>query len=123
MENQVRLLRPIKDEPADYDRIEREIRDLLTREIFRPAMKMLGPNGASLKNSGDSGIKALFEALSSGRVTLDRGTFSGRFNASRFKRAETFGRPVGSEDRDVQDPPNLFAYGSEKRDFSYGVSL
>lgn len=71
------LLSPIKESPEDYEKIEREILDLLKKEIFLPVLAELGEKRTALTNSADD----LIRAIASGRITFSRGQFKGRFGA------------------------------------------
>lgn len=85
-------LAPIKDDPDYYDRIEAAIREFFKREIFTPAMQAMGHNGEKFKNAKNTDVpQALYDALTSGRITFNRGTFSGKFNATVSKELKRLG--------------------------------
>ena len=80
-------LKPIKESTEDYEAIEKELRELFKREIYFPLLKELGMTKKSLQNSMDD----LLSAIQSGSITFNRGTFSGKFNASITKELKRLG--------------------------------
>lgn len=68
-------LPPIKETTEDYEAIERRIRDLFRREIYVPLMRAFSDK--TIRNSKPG----LVDALRNGRVTFNRGTFSGKFSS------------------------------------------
>lgn len=73
------LLRPVKESPGDYDEIESRIIELFKREIYLPLIKEFSDSARILKNAAKTD---LVDAIHSGRVCFNRGTFSGRFNST-----------------------------------------
>jgi SPP1 gp7 family putative phage head morphogenesis protein len=80
-------LRPIKESTEDYDEIEKRISALLRKEIYVPLIREFSESASILKNEKN----ALITAIHSGRITFNRGTFSGRFNAAISKEIKTLG--------------------------------
>lgn len=76
-QNKTLELKPIKETSSDFDEVERRIKELLRREIYWPALAALGSSKDALRND----VSALNEALRTGRVTFNRGQFSGKFNS------------------------------------------
>lgn len=72
-------LKPIKESTQDFEKIERKILELFKKEIYLPLVKELGVTKQILKNASDDD---LLDAISSGRITFYRGSFTGRFSAS-----------------------------------------
>lgn len=83
-------LKPVRHDPADYDAIEAEIREVLRRKIYLPLMRLVtGKNQVtSLPNAKDSALTA---ALRQGRISFGRGIFSGRFSAETSKELRSLG--------------------------------
>lgn len=71
-------LPPIKESIHDFDGVEKVIAELFRHEIYLPLLKSLSLSSFTLKNSQDD----LLRAIQSGRLTFNRGTFSGRFNST-----------------------------------------
>lgn len=71
-------IRPIKESSEEYEKIERRIIELFKQEIYHPLIREFNGSSRTLKNS----MSGLLEAIRSGRITFNRGTFSGRFNSS-----------------------------------------
>lgn len=70
-------LKPIRDNPEDYDRIEKKIRELFRTQFYMPLMLELGGHSKLIQNSVDD----LFSAIRKGRVTFNRGKFRGNFSS------------------------------------------
>jgi len=71
-------LKPIKETTVDYEAIEREIIDLLRREIYLPILQSLRMPKQTVRNDKDE----LLDAIRLGRIVYGDGAFSGSFNAS-----------------------------------------
>lgn len=80
-------LRPLKDNDKDYETIESRIRRIFREEIYLPLIKLLGEPSKTLKNSRDD----LLEAIKTGRIEFNRGSFSGRFNATISRELKALG--------------------------------
>lgn len=85
---EVAELKPLKDNDKDYEAIEKVLRSLFRSELYLPMVKELGEKRNVLKN--DSRTKFL-EAINSGRIQFNRGTFSGRFSAAISKELKALG--------------------------------
>ncbi len=70
-------LEPVKDNPADYDDIEESLAEFFKREIYLPLIAELGLDPDKVFNSMDD----LINAIARGRITFDRGRFTGTFTA------------------------------------------
>lgn len=81
------LLKPIKESTEDYEEIEKRIKLVFRKMVYEPLLLELGQSKNVLQNSIDD----LFKALQSGRITFNRGTFSGKFNASISKELKSLG--------------------------------
>jgi SPP1 gp7 family putative phage head morphogenesis protein len=71
-------LKPIREEPSDYDEIEKVILYLLRSEIYYPLLPLMGSNSAVLKNS----FSDLLEAITYGKIAFSNGKFTGKFNSA-----------------------------------------
>ncbi len=80
-------LRPLRDNDEDYEAIEKRIRRLFREEIYLPIIKTFGVNKKVLQNS----MYDLLNAIQTGRIQYNRGTFSGRFNAAISKELKALG--------------------------------
>lgn len=87
IDGKFKILQPIKETTQDYEAIERQIKEILKREIYAPIMKMLGRPKNTLQNSMDD----LLDAIRYGRIQFYRGQFSGRFNAAISKELKSLG--------------------------------
>lgn len=84
-------LKPIKESTEDYEEVELKLIELFRKEIYLPLLKELNI-GKTIKNAKwDVSGKSLLEAIRSGRITFNRGTFSGRFNAQVSKELKLLG--------------------------------
>lgn len=82
-------LPPIKEASDEWDKLEKELRELWRRTLYVPLMKELGYSQKMLNSKRDE--NALADALRYGRITYYRGQFSGRFNAATSKELKRFG--------------------------------
>lgn len=80
-------LRPIKESTEEYEEIEKRIKKEFRRAIYEPILKELGESKKTLTNS----IEDLYSAIQSGRLTYNRGTFSGKLNARLTKELKSLG--------------------------------
>lgn len=87
MNEKIVQLPPIKESIDDFDQVEKRIKDLFKKYIYLPLMKELSLNGKALTNSKDD----LLKAIQSGRITFNRGTFSGRFNSTLSRELRNMG--------------------------------
>lgn len=71
-------LKPVKESTEDYEAIERKIIELFKQEIYYPLLKILAIPQKAIKNSQED----LIRAIHTGRITYDRGKFSGKLNAN-----------------------------------------
>lgn len=69
---------PIRITTSEFDDIEAKIKALFKKEIYLPLMREFDLNGKALKNAKAD----LMEAIRSGRITFNRGKFSGKLNAT-----------------------------------------
>lgn len=79
-------LAPIKETTQDFEAIEKELERVWRQEIYLPILKILGTPQKVLND-----YDALKEALRSGKITYNRGQFSGRFNASTSRELKRLG--------------------------------
>lgn len=85
-------LDPIRERRGDYDRIEAAILRLLKREIFLPIIAELNGKPALLTNAVvKNSLQDLVDAISSARITYDRGRFTGEFTAQVSKQLRELG--------------------------------
>lgn len=87
------VLPAVKDDTLEFEAIERRIIRLFRRAIYAPLMKAFTTQ--TLKNSND----ALLDALRTGRITFNRGTFSGDFNATISKQLKALGAKWSRDDK------------------------
>lgn len=80
-------LRPVRNTPEEYDRIEQRIIAKLKELLYLPLLKELEGTKSVLQNSKDD----LFAALEKGTVTFHHGTFRGKFNATITKQLKGLG--------------------------------
>lgn len=80
-------LKPIKESTEDFDKLEAAIKKLFRDKLFLPLLKELGEPSNRIANSES----AVADALNSGRITFNRGRFSGRFNSSISKELKDLG--------------------------------
>ncbi len=74
-------LKPIKESTADYERIEKRIKELFKKVLYLPLLASLDRRPKYLVSNNADTNAALIDALTSGRVTFSKGVFYGRFNA------------------------------------------
>lgn len=72
-------LKPIKESTQDWDRLEAKLKEWFRAELYYPLLKIMGKGRLTLQNANDD---PLVSAIKSGRVTFDRGTFSGKFSSA-----------------------------------------
>lgn len=80
-------LQPIKETTSDYERLEAAIKRLFREQIYYPVIRELGEPLNKIQNADD----ALLEAIRTGRITFNRGIFSGRFNSQISKELRSLG--------------------------------
>lgn len=80
-------LTPIKNQPSYWDEMEAHIIEVLKEAIYLPLVKDLGLKKKTLKNAMDE----LLDAIKYGRISFERGKFTGRFNASVSKELKALG--------------------------------
>lgn len=85
----VKILPPIKEEPEDYEAIERVIVELFRKEIYLPLMAELGLKNITVKNA----IQDLIDAIHSGKIRYSQGRFTGSFNSTLSREL----RKIGAE--------------------------
>lgn len=84
----VKILRPIKDDPFLYDKIEKRMKDVFMDKIYLPLLKELKVSSRrKLLNSK----RDLIDAMKDGHVTYSDGAFRGKFNASISKELRDIG--------------------------------
>ena len=79
-------LNPIKEKPDDYKAIEKEIIRIFWEEIYFPLLKEL-KGKKIVKNS----LEDLVEAIKKGKISFNRGKFTGRFDAKVSKELINYG--------------------------------
>ena len=80
-------LPPVRDPEEEYERIERSILAIFRELIYLPILGGFTGNTRSIKNA----VPSLLDAISSGRVTFNRGVFSGRFNSTISRQIKKLG--------------------------------
>ncbi len=79
----------IKETPEDFERLEKQIRELFKREIYLPLIKALdAPREEVIINAP---ADDLVRAISSGRLRFYRGQFKGRLSATLSKELKRLG--------------------------------
>lgn len=74
----------IKEKTEDYEAIEKAIKVLFRKEIYLPLLREFGMRNRRLLDESsvqNSSMSGLLDALNSGQITFNRGTFSGHLNA------------------------------------------
>lgn len=82
-------LKPIKEEPSDFDKLEELIMKIFREEIYLPLMVEFGLKPKTIQNSLDD----LLNAIKSGRIYFINGKFKGRFNSTLSREL----RKIGAE--------------------------
>lgn len=80
-------LKPIRESSEEYDEIEKKIKLLFKKELYYPLLADLDETRKVLKNARDD----LLEAIRSGRLTFNRGKFSGKLSALLSKELRALG--------------------------------
>jgi SPP1 gp7 family putative phage head morphogenesis protein len=92
---ELRKLRPFHIPHDILDQVEEELRENFKRSIYVPLLRILrgeGVPGSELQNAGGpDALGELRRALDTGRLTFNRGTFSGKFNAKTSKSLKDLG--------------------------------
>lgn len=78
-------LKPIKETPEDFDKIEKKIVEWLRSEIYLPLIAILGRK--TIQNSTED----LLDAIRSERIRFNAGAFDGRFSARVSKELKRMG--------------------------------
>lgn len=86
-ENKTQELRPIKESTRDYEAIEKRIKAAFRELLYDPLIRQLSLSVETIQN--DRG--ALFRAVSSGKITFDKGVFIGKFDATTSKELRALG--------------------------------
>lgn len=86
-------LDPLPFPNKELEAIRTIIIEHLRRHLYQPLMKSVGLPAAvdSLKNASPQELDALLGALQAGRITFNRGIFSGRFSASTSRALKSLG--------------------------------
>lgn len=85
------ILQPLPEPNRQIEEIEKEIVKVFKALIYYPLLRTIKePKKTLQKNSIDKN-SAIVEALNSGRITFNRGQFSGRFNAAISKELKALG--------------------------------
>jgi SPP1 gp7 family putative phage head morphogenesis protein len=71
------LLKPIQENPEDFEKVAKEIQDLVRKEIFLPIILEIGLKSKVLNSSED-----LLRAIQSGQITYHKGKFKGKFDST-----------------------------------------
>jgi SPP1 gp7 family putative phage head morphogenesis protein len=80
-------LKPIIEDPRDFEKLEKIILDLLREEIYLPLIKELKAPKKTLKNS----MNDLASAIMYGLIEFSRGIFLGKFDAITSKELKRLG--------------------------------
>jgi SPP1 gp7 family putative phage head morphogenesis protein len=80
-------LKPIREKASEFDEIESKIKILFKKEIYLPLIREFSSKATLIKNAKSD----LFEALRTGRITFNRGKFSGKFSATTSKELKELG--------------------------------
>lgn len=77
--------------PTDYmDEMERRIREEFKKKLYFPLLRLIQEPKNALKNAFDD-ENVLWAALQSGKITFNRGTFSGKFDAKTTRALKKLG--------------------------------
>ena len=94
MPQQFKTLKPFFIPHDILDHIEEELRENFRRTIYFPILKILKEQGVevSVQNAaGADNLAPIRRALDSGRITFNRGVFSGKFNAGISRALKSLG--------------------------------
>lgn len=83
----IKLLKPIRENPEDFEALEKEIIQLLRREIYLPLIKLLNVPRRTIQNENDE----LAEALQSGKLIFSQGKFTGKLTGTLTKQLKSIG--------------------------------
>ena len=73
----IKILKPIQEDPSDYDRMEDKILENWKINLYLPLIKLIDAPTNVLQNSSDDIVKAIKD----GRIRFNKGQFTGRFNS------------------------------------------
>ena len=77
--------------PTEYmDEIERRIKEEFKKKLYLPLLKFLQEPKSTLQNAAED-ESALWAALQAGKITFNRGTFSGKFDARTTRALKSLG--------------------------------
>jgi len=93
LENTLRYidLAPIYHPHEIFEEVQERIEKRFLTQIYWPVLSLLQVPRDTLQNSKESDLRAIEFALSSGKLTFNRGTFSGKYNASIAKALRSLG--------------------------------
>lgn len=112
---QIKTLRPVSETVSEYDRIEFRILKTFRELLYGPLLKELGARSKKIQNAKKS---PLIEAITEGRVTFSRGTFSGKLNAAISKELKAIGATWDKKTKTFKAP-----YGDLPGDIRSAVTL
>jgi SPP1 gp7 family putative phage head morphogenesis protein len=74
-------LKPMPQPRDAFDEVERKIKHAFRLKVYFPLIKLIGYTSKMVTNAAEPSLQPLSTALFSGRLTFNRGTFSGHFDA------------------------------------------
>lgn len=112
-------LQPIKETTEDYEQIEKRIKVLFREQIYYPLLEALDESKLVVQNAATTTL----DAIRSGRITFNRGTFSGRFNSSISKELKGLGaqwdRKQGTWKISLASLPTEFRHAISSSEFQF----
>lgn len=120
----VKVLKPIKDNPLLFDKIESRIKEVLKHEIYLPLLKEFK---ISSKKRLINSKYDLIDAMKEGHVTYSKGSFKGKFNALISKELRKIGAKWDSKTSSykikLSDIPSEIRYAISASDISFQEKL
>ncbi len=85
------VLKPLPEPEREIDDIEKEILKVFKSSVYFPLLAVIKEPKKTLQKNSLFDNRAVVDALNSGRITFNRGQFSGRFNAAISKELKALG--------------------------------
>lgn len=98
----IKLLKPIRESSEDFEALEKEILDLLRREIYLPLIKLLNVPRRTIQNEDDE----IARAIQSGKLVFYRGKFTGKLNGVLTKQLKIIGATWDKKQQAFTMPQN-----------------
>lgn len=106
MDLKFKELKPMHIALSEYEDIEKEIKKVFLEEMYLPLMRIFSDNKKLVKNSKYD----LLEALRTGRITFNRGKFSGKMSSVISKELRSIGATFDRKDGTYNIPRGELSY-------------